>query len=302
MALKRKFAGLRYYKMYNGYMMEKEKNLNIQWFPGHMKSALEMIKAELKICDIIIYMLDARCPQSCLNPKYEEFLSRKPVLFVINKADLAPPQNIAQATDTCNRLNIVMANSIRLNSTQSGTGQKVIAAINEALKEKIEIASGKGITKTIRAIVIGVTNCGKSTFINNLASRGKTLTGDRPGVTRTKQWVPINEHLWLLDTPGTLWPKFNDPQIAKNLAYVGSIKDDILDITAVAKNLILDLEKIEPECILKRFNADTFDNICKKRGYILKGGLLDEERAAKAILTEFRAGKLGRFNLDKLLS
>ena len=252
-----------------------------------MKSALDMIKAELKLCDIIIYMLDARCPKSCLNPKYDEFINRKPVLFVLNKSDLAPSQK--------------MPNSVSLNSTQSGTGQKVVAAINEVLKNKIAIASEKGITKTIRAIVIGVTNCGKSTLINNLAARGKTLTGDRPGVTRSKQWVPASEHLWLLDTPGTLWPKFDNPQVAKNLAYVGSIKDDILDIVALSKNLIGDLQKLGPDCVKNRFGADNFENICKKRGYILKGGLLDEERAAKAILVEYRAGKLGRFNLDDLL-
>ena len=259
----------------------------IQWFPGHMKSALEMIKAELKLCDVIIYMLDARCPKSCINPKYEEFISRKPVLFVLNKSDLAPPQK--------------MSNSISLNSTQSGTGQKAVAAINEILKDKIAVAESKGITRTNRAIVIGVTNCGKSTLINNLAARGKTLTGDRPGVTRTKQWVPVNQHLWLLDTPGTLWPKFDNPQVAKNLAYVGSIKDDILDIIGLAKNLIADLAKLDPNCIKNRFGADNFEDICKKRGYILKGGILDEERAAKAILVEYRAGKLGKFNLDDLL-
>jgi ribosome biogenesis GTPase A len=259
----------------------------IQWFPGHMKSALEMIKTELKLCDIIIYMLDARCPQSCINPKYEEFISRKPVLFVLNKSDLAPPQN--------------MNGAVSLNSTLSGAGQKVITAINQTLAAKIENAQSKGIKKTIRAIVIGVTNCGKSTFINNLASKGKTLTGDRPGVTRTKQWVSISDHLWLLDTPGTLWPKFDNPQVAKNLAYVGSIKDDILDIVALAKNLVEDLQKLSPDCIKDRFGANTFDDICRKRGYILKGGVLDEERCAKAILTEFRAGKLGRFNLDGLL-
>lgn len=261
----------------------------IQWFPGHMKSALEMIKTELKLCDIIIYMLDARCPQSCINPKYEEFVARKPVLFVLNKSDLAPQQKT------------VMLNSVALNSTQSGTGQKVVAAINGILKDKIVNAQNKGITKTNRAIVIGVTNCGKSTFINNLAARGKTLTGDRPGVTRTKQWVPVNEHLWLLDTPGTLWPKFDNPQVAKNLAYVGSIKDDILDIVGLAKDLIADLQKLDPNCIRSRFGAGNFEDICKKRGYILKGGSLDEERAAKAILVEYRAGKLGRFNLDDLL-
>jgi len=292
-----------------------------------MKSALEMIKTELKICDIIIYMLDARCPKSCLNPKYEEFIDRKPVLFVLNKADLAPSQK--------------MADSVSLNSTQSGAGKKVVEAIGHILCDKIKAACEKGIKKTVRAIVIGVTNCGKSTLINNLAAKGKTMTGDRPGVTRSKQWVPAGEHLWLLDTPGTLWPKFDNPQVAKNLAYVGSIKDDILDIAAVAKDLLADLMRLDPNCLNDRFgimvNANpmfvresmnpiglphlgtrvrvvpdalppmdelaeqAFEQICRKRGYILKGGTLDEERAAKAILVEFRAGKLGKFNLDELL-
>lgn len=258
-----------------------------------MKSALEMIKNELKLCDIIIYMLDSRCPKSCLNPKYDEFLNRKPVLFVLNKSDLAP-RDVSLRGAAGN-------SAIQLNSVQSGTGKKVTEAINVILKDKLSSAADKGIKRTIRAIVIGVTNCGKSTFINNLAARGKTLTGDRPGVTRTKQWVPVTEHLWLLDTPGTLWPKFENPQVAKNLAYVGSIKDDILDIIAVAKSLIADLQKLDPNCIKTRYSADNFEDICRKRGYILRGGTLDEERAAKAILTEFRAGKLGRFNLDELL-
>ena len=288
-----------------------------------MKSALEMIKAELKLCDIIIYMLDARCPQSCINPKYEEFLYRKPVLFVLNKSDLAPNSQVSifaskikqtsepldKGKDSPSWEGVAVRRTdgvgsphiITLNSTQSGTGQKVINAINEVLKEKIAASAQKGIKRTIRAIVIGVTNCGKSTFINNLAARGKAMTGDRPGVTRTKQWVPVNQHLWLLDTPGTLWPKFDNPQVAKNLAYVGSIKDDIMDTISLSKDLMTDLIRLDPDCIKNRFGADEFEEICRKRGYILKGGILDEERAAKAILVEYRAGKLGRFNLDELL-
>jgi ribosome biogenesis GTPase A len=263
-----------------------------------MKSALEMIKTELKLCDIIIYMLDARCPKSCLNPKYEEFINRKPVLFVLNKADLAPSQKMANSISMTTPQ---VGQAVSLNSTLSGAGKKVTEAIGHILCDKIKAACEKGIKKTVRAIVIGVTNCGKSTFINNLAAKGKTMTGDRPGVTRSKQWVPVNEYLWLLDTPGTLWPKFDNPQVAKNLAYVGSIKDDILDIVALAKDLIEDLKRLDPNCIKNRFGADTFEDICRRRGYILKGGVLDEERAAKAILVEFRAGKLGRFNLDNLL-
>ena len=269
----------------------------IQWFPGHMKSALDEIRAELKVCDAIIYMLDARCPRSCLNPKYEEFVARKPVLFVLNKSDLAS-------------FGAKMQNAIYINSTQTGAGEKVVKAINAILKNKIDASAAKGIKKTVRACVIGVTNCGKSTLINNLTKKVKALTGDKPGVTKTKQWVVATDRLWLLDTPGTLWPKFENPQIAKNLVYIGSIKDDILDIVALAKDLIGDLTKLEPNCIKERFQLaeisgqapdDAFESICKKRGYVLRGGAPDEQRAAKAILTEFRAGKLGRFNLDELL-
>ena len=270
--------------------MSNDMSKQIQWFPGHMKSALDMIRNELGLCDVIIYVLDARCPKSCINPKFEEFTSRKPVLFVLNKTDLAgrsgtqPPQP-----------------AVYLNSTQSGAGQKVVSSINKLLADKIKVAADKGIKKTIRAVVIGVTNCGKSTLINNLAGKGKALTGDKPGVTKSKQWVTVGDLLWVLDTPGTLWPSFGNPQIAKNLAYVGSIKDDILDIIALSKDLIIDLTKLDPKCFMQRFGAGDFEGICKKRGYILKGGVLDEERAAKAILTEFRAGKLGKFNLDTLL-
>ena len=261
-----------------------------------MKSALDEVRAELKICDCIIYMLDARCPKSCVNPKYEEFVARKPVLFVLNKADLAKT-----SFREVKGWDIRGDGAVELDSTRTGAGQRVVKAVNEILKSKIQAASAKGIKKTVRAVVIGVTNCGKSTFINNLAAGRKTQAANRPGVTRTKQWVPVTDFLWLLDTPGTLWPKFDNPQVAKNLAYIGSIKDDILDIVAVAKDLLVDLKKLAPACIKNRFDAETFEDICKKRGYILKGGVLDQERAAKAILTEFRAGKLGRFNLDELI-
>ena len=274
-----------------------------------MSSALRMMSAELKLCDAVIYVLDARCPFSCLNPEFEKLTERKPVVFVLNKADLA---DVSVVKDF--KRQIKSGTVVAINSTQSGSTNSLITAIERALREKIAAAAAKGIKKTVRAMVIGVTNCGKSTLINNLARGGKTLTGDRPGVTRTKQWVPVNDHLWVLDTPGTLWPKFTNPQVAKNLAYVGSIKDEVLDTVALAKELLADLNTLDPTCLEKRFGekfpscmegcpegAGWFETICKKRGYILKGGALDELRAAKAILTEFRAGKLGRFNLDKLI-
>jgi len=273
-----------------------------------MKVALNMIREELKLCDVIIYVLDARCPVSSLNPKFEEFTARKPVLFVLNKIDLAK-------SGVRNNLSILAnkdgSNIVLLNSTQSGAGQKIINGIDRVLVDKINAMKEKGIKKIVRAAVIGVPNCGKSTLINNLAGKGKTLTGDRPGVTRTKQWVVVNDHLWILDTPGTLYPwsttkggdeeRLKQSKIAKNLAYVGSIKDDIMDIIELAKNLVADLNILDQNCLNKRFGADSFEDICKKRGYVLKGGVLDEGRGAKAILTEFRAGKIGNFNLDELV-
>jgi len=286
--------------------MEKNENLIINWYPGHMLKALRTIETELKLCDVIVYMLDARSALSSLNPKFDELIMRKPVLFILNKADLASPniindfKNSPEYKKITNRKGADVA-VITMDSTLSGATKKAVAAIKRLLAPRIQVQAAKGITKTIRTIVIGVTNSGKSTFINNLSNKGKTLTGDRPGVTKTKQWVRADDNFWVLDTPGTLWPSFDNPQVAKNLAYVGSIKDDILDIVALSKLLIVDLEKLEGGCISKRFGATDFNEICKKRGYILKGGELDYLRAAKAILVEFRAGKIGRFNLDKLI-
>ncbi|MCL2755983.1 MAG: ribosome biogenesis GTPase YlqF [Firmicutes bacterium] len=285
--------------------MEDEKGLIINWFPGHMVRTLRVIDAEIKLCDVIVYMLDARCPLSCLNPKFDEHLMRKPVLFVLNKSDLAAPGVLDYFKKSDEYQEIYRKKRgevavITLDSTLSGATKKAVDAIKRLLAERIETAASKGIKKTIRSIVIGVTNSGKSTFINNMSNKGKTVTGDRPGVTKQKQWVTAGDNFWILDTPGTLWPSFEVPQTAKNLAYVGSIKDDVLDIIGLSRELILDLESLESGCVAKRFGSADFDEICKKRGYVLKGGILDEERAAKAILVEFRAGKIGRFNLDKV--
>ena len=189
-----------------------------------------------------------------------------------------------------------------MTSTLTNMRGKAVDAIERIMKDKIASAKAKGITKTVRAMVIGVPNCGKSTFINNLSGRAKTVTGDRPGVTKGKQWLAITNNLWLLDTPGTLYPKIINDQIGLNLAYIGSIRDDILPLEEIARRLLADINKLDPNALQARFNATEFDDICKKRGYVLKGGTLDIDRCAKAILTEFRAGKLGRFNLDMLLT
>ena len=247
-----------------------------------MNSTLKALSAQIKQCDVILYVLDARCPNSCLNPSFEQFTARKPVLFVLNKADLAPSSSFK---------------GISLVSTQTNSGKKVVSAIKKMLPNK----------PRVHAMVIGVPNCGKSTLINNLARAGKTKTADRPGVTRQPQWVAaaVTEiQLFLLDTPGILWPNLENPRVAKNLAYIGSIKDDVLDTVELARELLADLDRIKSSPSLEGVDARSADGVvlfqqfCKKRGFILKGGRVDELRGAKAVLTDFRAGKFGRFNLD----
>ncbi len=273
--------------------------VNINWFPGHMAQTLKMIDAELKNCDAIVYVVDARCARSCINPQFDDFVGRKPVLFVLNKIDLAPngvKEKFIQSLQLKTPYDVITRNSVKSGGTQS-----VINALQKLLAERIKAKLAHGITKTLRVAVIGVTNCGKSTFINNMTNKGKTQTGNRPGVTRTKQWVSITDNLWLLDTPGTLWPSFTNQQVARNLAYVGSIKDDIVDTIALSQSLLADLTKLQPEAVLSRFGVTSFEEIAKKRGCILRGGVLDVRRAAKMILTEYREGKIGKFNLDELL-
>lgn len=272
---------------------------NINWFPGHMAQTLKMIDSELKNCDAIVYVVDARCPRSCINPQFDDFVGRKPVLFVLNKIDLAPNGVKEQFIKTLQLK--TPYDVITRNSVKSGGTQPVINALKKLLAERIKAKLAHGITKTLRVAVIGVTNCGKSTFINNMTNKGKTQTGNRPGVTRTKQWVSITDNLWLLDTPGTLWPSFTNQQVARNLAYVGSIKDDVLDSIALSQSLLTDLTKLQPDAVLSRFGVTSFEEIAKKRGCLLRGGVLDIRRAAKIILTEFREGKIGKFNLDDLL-
>lgn len=281
-------------------MMENSvAKVNINWFPGHMAQTLKMIDSELKNCDAIVYVVDARCPRSCINPQFDDFVGRKPVLFVLNKIDLAPngiKEQFIKSLQIKTPYDVITRNSVKSGGTQS-----VINALQKLLAERIKAKLAHGITKTLRVAVIGVTNCGKSTFINNMTNKGKTQTGNRPGVTRTKQWVSITDNLWLLDTPGTLWPSFTNQQVARNLAYVGSIKDDVLDTVALSQSLLADLTKLQPNAVLSRFGVNTFEEIAKKRGCLLRGGVLDVLRAAKIILTEFREGKIGKFNLDELL-
>jgi ribosome biogenesis GTPase A len=219
---------------------------------------------------------------------------------VLNKIDLAVSgvkEKFESGLNLKTNYSVITRNSIK-----SGGTVAVVNALRKLLAGRIETALSHGINKILRVAVIGVTNCGKSTLINNMNNKGKTKTENRAGVTRTKQWVSVADNLWLLDTPGTLYPAFTNPQIGKNLAYVGSIKDDILNITELAKELLIDLQKLQPDCIKNRFSAVDFDGIALKRGLLLRGGVIDAQRTARVIITEYRDGKIGRFNLDGLIN
>ena len=276
----------------------------IQWFPGHMTKALRMMEKEIKVVDAIIYVLDARAPFSCVNPKLNALVEGKPIIYVLNKCDIA---NEEATKNWQQYFRNISGECITLNSTESGTVKKVEFAIKNALNEKIERLKQKGVNAILRAMVLGVPNSGKSTLINNLCGQGKTITGNKPGVTKGKQWVKIASGIELLDTPGTLWPAFDNNQVAHNLAYIGSIKEEVLDIPSLSLDFIMDLNKIDIGIINNRYKItiepedepiDILEKICASRGFLLRGGELDYDRGASALINDFKSGRLGRITLE----
>lgn len=279
--------------------------MNIQWYPGHMTKTRKIIIENLKIIDVVIELVDARAPLSSKNPDIDVFAPNKPKIILLNKADLANKE-MTQKWRTWYEgqgARVIEVNSIR------GTGvNQVIQAASDLMKDKIEADKKRGrINRPIRAMIVGIPNVGKSTFINKLVGKSSTKTGDRPGVTRGKQWVKIRKGFELLDTPGILWPKFEDKEVALDLAFIGSIKDDILDIVTLSYKLIERLQKIEPEAITIRYKVEIeqgdtsdmiFEKIARKRGFIVSGGEIDELRTAQILLDEFRAGMLGNISIQ----
>ena len=282
-----------------------EKKININWFPGHMNSALYMMEKELKNVDIIIYVLDSRAPFSCLNPSFEKIASKRPVIYVLSKCDLSNEteteywKSFFQKKDN--------SACVTINSTISGSAKIIKTLMKSMLQRKADWSNRKGLNIPFRAMVIGVPNSGKSTLINNLASKGKTVTGDRPGVTRGKQWVAIEDNINLLDTPGTLWPDIADEVVGTRLAYIGSVKNDVLDIATLGLEFVREmaikmpfvLEDRYKICVKGKKSLEIFEDICKKRGFISKGAEVDYERGAIGILEDFRKGRLGRITLDE---
>lgn len=271
--------------------------MKINWFPGHMKKALDEMRAELNKADAVVYVLDSRAPKSCLNPELSRLTNGKPILYILNKIDLT---DFARLESIKNTFKGDGFDYLMLNSTQSGSAKDVCTKIRSLCSAKVKKFESKGIGVTLRAIVVGVPNCGKSTLVNNLCKKAKAVTGDRPGVTKGKQWFKIGTGVEICDTPGTLYPNLSNQEIAKTLAFIGSIRDEILDEVEVATELLARIEKLYPTAIETRFKgAKTLEEICRIRAYLLSGGEFDISRAAKAVISEFRSGKLGKLMIEE---
>ena len=276
----------------------------IHWFPGHMTKAIRMMKEEIARVESVIYVLDARAPLSSVNPAFDEIIGNRTVLYVLNKCDLVPAEELGKWQKYFQNKGSVC---ITANSTVVGGKQKFLNALKLLNADVIEKYQAKGVKKTIRAMVIGVPNCGKSTLINSIIGKSRTVTGNRPGVTRGKQWVSIDPYFELLDTPGTLYPDFSDQRKAVNLAIIGSVKEEITDVTVLAEEIIAFMKREYPDLLEKRYSLenlydndlDTVDAIAAKRGFMLRGGELDQERAAKAVITDFRKQAFGKIILEK---
>ena len=282
----------------------KTTNMLINWFPGHMNKALKTMEKDLKIVDTIIYVLDSRAPFSCVNPKFQSFIDNKPIIYVFNKIDMAEKDKVNEWFKFFKKDNTTC---LVMNSTASGMGKKLEEAIKSACYEKVNKYKEKGLVCTLRAMVVGVPNCGKSTLINNLCGKTKTLTGNKPGVTKGKQWVRIASGIELLDTPGTLWPAFDNNRVARTLAYIGSIKEEVLDVNDLAFYFIDDIRKINPNILENRYsiqilendeNLEVLDKICDARKFLLRGAESDYDRCCKAIISDFKQGKFGALTLE----
>lgn len=277
--------------------------MHFQWYPGHMTKAKRMMQENIKLIDLVIELVDARVPMSSRNPDIDELGKQKARLILLNKADLAEDaKNDAWVEFFQNKGYSVL----KLNS-KSGEGIKSInGVIGEACREKIERDRKRGIlNRPVRAMVVGIPNVGKSTFINALAGKACAKTGNKPGVTKGKQWIRLNKNVELLDTPGILWPKFEDQMVGLRLALIGSIKDEILNTEELAAELITFLTEKYPQVLAEKYevdeNADKYailGQIARNRHCLVKGNELDSEKAARLLLDDFRGGRLGRITLE----
>lgn len=278
----------------------------IQWFPGHMTKTFRVMEKEIKNIDVVIILLDARIPYSSQNPEVEKLIKNKPRVYILNKRDLAD-ENITNQWIKYFKSNGMGA--IAINSKTGKNSKVIVDKVHAELSELLERREKRGIEKLkIKAMMVGIPNVGKSTFINSLAGTRRAKAQDKPGVTRGKQWVTVGD-LDLLDMPGVLWPKFENQNVAANLAFIGSIKDDILDIEELAVALISELKEIYPELLKDRYKltdedlqGESYEILCtiaRKRGMLLPGGVENTERASIMLCDEFRGSKMGRISLER---
>ncbi len=280
----------------------------IQWFPGHMTKTKRKIESQLKLIDAVAILLDARVPYSSCNPDLRSIINNKPRVMILNKCDMADPSETKKWLRTFQQNNI---SAIALDC-KSGRGLNAfIPTVKNVLSDKLELWKSKGMTgRTIKVMVVGIPNVGKSSFINRMSKQNRAKVEDRPGVTRGNQWFTIGKGFDLLDTPGVLWPKFDDQSVGEKLAYIGSVKDDVLDTETLSGRLLVYLRDhhIEPLCTRYKLNKDEITGlrdyellelVGRKRGMLISGGEIDTERAAAAVLDEFRSATLGKITLDK---
>jgi len=277
----------------------------INWFPGHMSKTRREIKENLKLVDAVIEIRDARIVKSSANPEIDSICGNKPRLILLNKSDLS------EESTTNKWINKLTSDNVKVISVNCLNGQgmrNIRPALNELLKEKHDRLKAKGLVKiTDRIMVVGIPNVGKSSFINKMAKNNIAKTGDRPGVTKSKQWIKTKIGMELMDTPGILWPKFEDETVGLNLAFTGAIKDEIMDTETLALRLIERLSVEYPEKLKERYKLDSLseeglenmDNIARKRGALIARGEIDYNRIASIVLDEFRAGKIGKISLEK---
>lgn len=278
--------------------------MQFQWYPGHMTKAKRMMQENIKLIDLVIELVDARIPLASRNPDIDQLAQNKARMIILNKADLAEEKWNAAWEAYFREKDFEV---VQMNSRNAGKMKSVHAVIQEACKEKIERDRKRGIlNRPVRAMVVGIPNVGKSTFINSLAGKACAKTGNKPGVTKGKQWIRLNKQVELLDTPGILWPKFEDQSVGLRLAFIGSIKDEILQTEELAAELVKFMNISYPGTLEEKYSIpsseDAYEclrNIAESRHCLVRGSELDTEKAASILLDDFRGGKLGRITLEK---
>ena len=284
--------------------MNQEK-MNIQWYPGHMTKTRRQIEADLKLVDAVCEIVDARIPMSSRNPDIDSICGAKPRIIVLNRMDLADPE----ATKRWAAYFRSKGMAVVITDCKSRKGiNDFVPAARSVLKEKLERDAAKGMHRPVKVMVVGIPNVGKSTLINQISGRKGAKAENRPGVTRGKQWVTVDTSLQLLDTPGILWPKFEDPNVGLMLAFTGAVKEDVIDMEELSTRLMELLWRYYPQVVKERYGVEAapetpayelLEMAGKKRGFLMSGGVVNTERMAKVLLDEYRSGKLGRLTFEE---